>query len=144
MLRKLFASDIPQLLAIENSVHIAPWNEETFKICFQVGYMGWAIEVEKKIIGFIVVSLSIEECHILNLCVVHEHQHQGWGQKLLVYALQFARQQGVSMAYLEVRRTNTRAIWLYEKSGFKLIGERKNYYPTVEGYEDALVFGAFL
>ena len=60
MLRALFPSDMQQLLIIEKSVHVAPWNEETFKICFQSVYLGWVIEVDKKILGFIIVSMTIQ------------------------------------------------------------------------------------
>jgi [ribosomal protein S18]-alanine N-acetyltransferase len=144
MMRTLFQSDIHQLLRIEQSVHIAPWSEETFKVCFQSGYAGWAIEINKKIIGFIIISLTVEECHILNLCVDREFQHQGWGRRLLEHALNQARQHGIGIAYLEVRRSNSRAISLYRKMKFHLVGERKGYYPTVAGNEDALIFAMSL
>jgi ribosomal-protein-alanine N-acetyltransferase len=39
-----------------------------------------------------------------------------------------------------VRRSNSHAISLYQKMNFHLVGERKEYYPTLSGYEDALVF----
>jgi ribosomal-protein-alanine N-acetyltransferase len=144
MLRTLFQSDIDQLLRIEKSVHIAPWGTETFKACFQAGYVGWLIELDKKVIGFIVISLTTEECHILNICVVRDYQHQGWGRKMLEHALDHARQHNINIAYLEVRRSNSRAISLYKKMKFQLIGERKGYYPTVTGHEDALIFAMSL
>lgn len=102
------------------------------------------MEIDKKIIGFIIISLTIEECHILNLCVDREFQHQGWGRKLLEHALNHARKHGIGIAYLEVRRSNSRAISLYKKMKFHLVGERKGYYPTVAGNEDALIFAMSL
>lgn len=144
MLRTLFKSDIDQLLKIENAVHVAPWIEETFKTCFQSGYIGWVIEVDNSIVGFIIVSLRAEECHVLNLGVAHPFQKRGFGHQLLEHALQYAKQQGVGIAYLEVRRSNTRAISLYRKMKFLLVGERKDYYPTVSGHEDAFIFAKSL
>ena len=42
--------------------------------------------------------------------------------------------------FLEVRPSNTRAIALYERSGFNEIGRRPRYYPTANnGREDAIV-----
>ena len=140
MLRLLHPTDLTSVLAIEQSVHVAPWAEETFKICFQSGYMGWVIELEQQITGFIIVSLQTEECHVLNLCVARAHQHQGWGQKLLEYALSEAKKTGITIAYLEVRCSNARAIALYKRMQFHLIGTRKDYYPTVAGNEDAFIF----
>ncbi len=144
MLRKLFKSDIDKVLKIENAVHVVPWTEETFKTCFQAECPSWAIEVDDDLIGFVITALRMGECHILNICIMHRYQHQGFGRKLLEYALEGVRRQGASIAYLEVRRSNSRAISLYRKMGFKLIGERKEYYPTVAGREDALVFAKSL
>lgn len=144
MLRKLHRSDLTQLLAIEQATHLMPWTENTFKTCFQTGCLGWVIESEKKMVGFIIISLRSSECHILNLCVDPHYQHQGLGRQLLEHAMTQAKQHGVEMIYLEVRRSNTRAISLYEKEGFRLLGERKEYYPSHEGHEDALVLAKML
>lgn len=140
MLRTFYKSDIPAMLAIEQSSHVVPWNEDTFKTCVQEGYAGWVIEVENKPVGFIIISLRADECHILNVCVLREYQHQGYGRKLLEHALSHAKQQHVGIAYLEVRVSNSRAISLYKKMNFHLIGERKGYYPMETGNEDALIF----
>jgi ribosomal-protein-alanine N-acetyltransferase len=41
---------------------------------------------------------------------------------------------------LEVRPSNTRALEIYERYGFKQIGRRKGYYPAADGQrEDAIV-----
>lgn len=140
MLRSYFKSDLPQLLAVETSSHAVPWTKDTFRMCFEAGYDGWVIEENKKLIGFIIVSAQVQECHILNICVAREHQRQGWGSKLLEQALKQVKANGIQVAYLEVRRTNTRAIALYQKMHFVRVGERKGYYPTEGGNEDALVF----
>lgn len=144
MLRQLYPSDLPQLLSIEESVHAVPWTEETFKTCFNANYEGWAIENDKRIIAFIISSIRPEECHILNLCVARQYQHQGYGSQLLTYTLDYAKQKGTGIAYLEVRRSNSKAISLYRKMKFHLVGERKDYYPTGVGKENALIFAKSL
>jgi ribosomal-protein-alanine N-acetyltransferase len=144
MLRTLYKSDLPQLLAIENAVHVAPWAEETFAICFKHHCKGWVVEMDKQVIGFILISFSSEECHLLNVCVAHAHQHQGFGKILLEKAMAYAAGEGVEVMYLEVRESNTRAIAMYEKAGFQLVGKRKGYYPTVTGREDALILARIL
>src|SRR3990167_5875521 len=83
MLRPLRKTDLQRLLAIEQAVHVVPWNEETFKTCFELGHIGWIAEVDKQLAGFIVVSMREDECHILNICVAHAFQRQGYGQQLL-------------------------------------------------------------
>jgi ribosomal-protein-alanine N-acetyltransferase len=46
--------------------------------------------------------------------------------------------------WLEVRESNHTAINMYEKAGFVLIEQRKNYYPAVDGKEDALIMGLYV
>ena len=136
-------TDLLELLAIEEEAQLAPWSEAAFQRCWEADYPGWCIEHEGKIVGFILLSLASGECHILNLCVSPAFQRQGFGKRLLVFALVWAKEQGAGVVYLEVRRSNIQAIALYRKMNFKQIGERKNYYlvsPVSNDREDALVF----
>jgi [ribosomal protein S18]-alanine N-acetyltransferase len=138
----LLNSDLEALLAIEVLTQTSPWSRAAFERCYEAGYPGWVIEDDGHIVGFIIGSLATitAECHILNLCMHPKSQGKGLGSSLLDCAIEWAKQQGAVMVYLEVRRSNYAAIKLYQKMHFKLIGERKNYYPTAKGYEDALVF----
>lgn len=144
MFRKMVKGDLQQMLAIEQSVQGAPWSEETFKVMFEMQYDGWVAERDNRIAGYIILALQPDECHILNLCVAREYQRQGLGRMLLEYGLNEAKNRDMGIAYLEVRRSNTRAIALYRKMKFLMIGERKNYYQTVGGSEDALIFAMSL
>src|SRR5579872_6341081 len=102
-LRTLSRNDLEQLVLVEQSVQLAPWTRETFLACFESGYTGWVIENTKRLVGFILVSHHMGECHILNLCVLREHQHRGHGTELLNKALSAAKELGAGVAYLEVR-----------------------------------------
>jgi ribosomal-protein-alanine N-acetyltransferase len=139
--RKIINADIPRLVAIELLTQAAPWSEDVFKRCLAIGYDGWCVERDNQLIAFIMMSSTLSgESHILNLCVDPAYQRQGFGQALLAYAVSQASIKGMTLVYLEVRRSNQHAIELYNKLGFIQIGERKNYYPHATGREDALVF----
>jgi [ribosomal protein S18]-alanine N-acetyltransferase len=144
MLRPLFKSDLKEILPIEETVHLSPWSRETFETCLNAGAKGWVVEDHDKIVGFIVVMMHDEDCHILNICVRRAYQHQGYGRRLMEHVLHIAKEKGVQVVYLEVRRSNVHAISLYSKLNFVQIGERKNYYQTSGVQEDALVFGRSL
>jgi ribosomal-protein-alanine N-acetyltransferase len=59
---------------------------------------------------------------------------------MLQALLKIARGHAVQRVFLEVRPSNTRAIALYERSGFNEIGRRPRYYPAANnGREDAIV-----
>ena len=134
-----------QLVIVEEASQIAPWALEVFERCFSAGSLGWVIEHKLQVVGFIIILIQVGEAHILNLGVHPHHQHQGFGEQLLRKALQEAKQQKATIAYLEVRVTNHRAIRLYKKLGFIQISMRRDYYVTTEGHkEDALIFAQAL
>lgn len=141
MLRPLDEHDLPDLMVIENATQEAPWSEAVFTRCFAMGYDFWGEEIDKKIVGFVVMAgTSAGENHILNLCVHPDYQRRGIGKSLMEFAMHQAKaRHASSIMYLEVRRSNRNAIFLYNKLGFSQIAERKGYYPSQKGREDALV-----
>lgn len=144
MLREIDKKDLPELIEIENLTQIAPWTMDTFLHCLRAHYLGWVVERENVTVGFIFVTQEAGECHILNVCVHPDFQNQGIGRQLIDYALLDAGKKGAHFAFLEVRRSNLKAISLYKAMGFNQISERKNYYPHPNGREDALVFAKAL
>ena len=63
---------------------------------------------------------------------------EGW--QILEAANYLARGQNAEFLWLEVRVGNTRARQVYERHGFRQVGQRKNYYASGHGQrEDALV-----
>lgn len=65
---------------------------------------------------------------------------QGLGGKILSELIAAARQAGYEQLELEVVATNTAAIRLYEKLGFKLYGQRPNSFKLKSGaYSDELL-----
>jgi [ribosomal protein S18]-alanine N-acetyltransferase len=140
MLRLLNEIDYPQLLIIEKLTQLAPWTLETFERCMSMGYKGWVIEQDQQVAGFIILAMQVGEAHIMNLCVHPNFQRRGFGRQLIEHVLQKAREKHAHIVFLEVRRSNHPAIMLYEQMGFMQISERKGYYATAKGREDALVF----
>lgn len=140
MIYTLSEIDIPRIVMIEEAAHISPWTDDIFKRCFEAGYHFWGIDEKQELQGFVLYSLQVGECHILNICVNPPYQGKGYGEALLTHALKQAKTEGASIAFLEVRRSNARALTLYKKLGFVEVGSRKGYYPRESGREDALVF----
>ncbi len=135
-------SDLPTVLKIEAANYNYPWSENIFKECLQaLNYYCWVCEEpEDNVIGYIIVSYAAEEAHIMNLCVDPAEQRVVEGRKMLIEMLDRIRSKAASV-YLEVRPTNFKAINLYKSLGFNEIGIRKDYYPTEDGREDAVMLG---
>ncbi len=88
--------------------------------------------IDDKIIGYIGSWYVINEGQITNIAVRKEYRKQGFGNKLLQHLIQYYKDKDCLGITLEVRKSNENAIKLYEKFGFKLEGERKNYYRNGE------------
>jgi [ribosomal protein S18]-alanine N-acetyltransferase len=95
---------------------------------------------DRPVAGFVAFWRVLDEMHINNLAVHPEARNQGLGHLLLREALAAAHRLGIRRATLEVRRSNTPALRLYERAGFTVAGVRPNYYS--HPVEDALVLAA--
>jgi [ribosomal protein S18]-alanine N-acetyltransferase len=94
------------------------------------------------IAGYIVARETAGELHINNVAVRAEYRRRGIGDALLGRVLQEARSRKVKAAFLEVRSANRAAQALYEKSGFRAIARRADYYSDPK--EDAVVMSLVL
>ncbi len=80
--------------------------------------------------------LVVDELQILQVVVAPNARRRGIGRQLLDHALAMARAAGATTATLEVRSTNVAAQILYARTGFRVDGRRRGYYPDGE---DALL-----
>jgi ribosomal-protein-alanine N-acetyltransferase len=143
-LRAMDPADLPGVMEIESSAYEFPWTEGIFRDCMRVGYACWVDEFRGSIRGYGVISITVRECHILNLCIEPHIQGHGLGRKILHKMLSVARQNDADTAILEVRPSNQRAIALYLSEGFCEVGRRQAYYPAKKGREDALILAKML
>jgi len=139
-IRKMSNGDVPAVLAIENESFSTPWSATSFKHELTNPFTTLDVAVlNNGIIGYVCTRIIAEEAHILNLAVHHEFRRRGIASKLVWNALKKLRLSAVNLVTLEVRASNTAAIKLYEKFGFEVIGNRKDYYQKPK--EDAIVMG---
>lgn len=80
----------------------------------------------------------------LGMGLLAEHRGRGIGSKLLKAALQHAKKCGLEKVELEVYTTNSSAIRLYRKFGFKREGLIKRYRKLDGRYFDCLALAKFV
>ena len=85
-----------------------------------------------KIVGYINYYLMYEKLEIANFNVLEDYQNNHIGTKLLEYLIK-EYENKVSNITLEVKDNNKKAIYLYEKMGFKHASIRKGYYNGIDG-----------
>lgn len=141
--RLLAATDIPVVMELERSAHSHPWRQSSFESCVNGRQKCWLAEHHGELVGYVVVTHGGGDAELLNISVAPKFQRKGVGSCLLQHAVTYVKPHA-DMLFLEVRVSNRKAIELYAKEGFFEVGMRKNYYPTVNGNEDALLMACQL
>lgn len=83
------------------------------------------VDKEGSVKGFIDIKILYDEADLMHIAVSEEMRGRGIGARLLAKAIEEAEGKAIA---LEVRKSNFKAISLYEKYDFKKESVRKNYY----------------
>jgi ribosomal-protein-alanine N-acetyltransferase len=130
---------LEHVVAIERRAYAHPWTRGNFADSLRSGYHAQILGAGDAVLGYFVAMLGVDEVHLLNITVEPAWQGQGWGRVMLDALAIWSRAQGAQWLWLEVRTTNLRAQQVYQRYGFRRVGERRNYYPADQGREDAIV-----
>ena len=118
-----------------------PWSEKAILEEAARGYF-IAAYFDGVFAGYAGMTEVLDECGICNIAVMPEFRRHGVGEVLVADLIRRAKEKHAFVIMLEVRRSNIPAIKLYEKMGFELVGERKNFYDKPK--EDALLYNFYL
>ena len=157
-IRTASEADIPQILEIEQDAISPPWTHgfllqaiyqedshfvvatacklQIFDECNDSDTEKGSREKEV-IVGFAVLRQVGDDGELMQIAVDKSFRRSGVGDLLIGAILDHAHENSFESVFLEVRKSNTAAVGLYQKHGFTPVRTRKNYYtdPT----EDALV-----
>lgn len=97
---------------------------------------------ENEVIGYIGMSIVIDEGYIFNVAVRESYRNKGVATALINELVTYGKKNNFSFITLEVRESNLPAISLYSKFGFIKAGERKNYYSNPK--ENAILLTKYL
>ena len=129
---------LDSVLSIEKASNEIPWSRRAFEL--EIGHApGEFIVASRKgqVAGYAGAWIDADECHITTIAVDQDVRRQGLGRQLMVEILVRSRDRGALCSTLEVRKSNTVAIALYEALGYVDCGTRKRYYPNDS--EDAVI-----
>ncbi len=120
------------------------WTLRNFSDAHASGNTLTVLTVDGVTSGIAAVMHVLDESELLEIAVQPAMQGRGYGKALLAQAIALARRNGAVRMFLEVRESNARARKMYTSFGFEETGRRKNYYPTENGREDAILMTAQL
>ena len=138
--RPVREGDVEQIHAIEELCFAIPWSRESIEHDIAENPVSrWLVldDGEGRVLAYAGLWLVIDEGHVLNVAVHPSAQRQGNGRRVLTALIELARENGMGLMTLEVRRSNLAAQALYHACGFQDVGYRKRYYE--DNREDALI-----
>ena len=136
-IRRLTYADLPQVIAIERRAFPAPWSLAMFvlELSKPAGICLAAVE-GKRIVGYMVCSRYDTVWHLMNIAVDPDLQGRGIGGAIITRLIDEIGDETARVT-LEVRESNTGAIRIYERFGFRAAGLRRRYYQ--DNGEDAVI-----
>jgi ribosomal-protein-alanine N-acetyltransferase len=144
LFRPMKQSDLPAIMEIEHRSFSDPWSELSFTdelMTNDLAYYVVAI-VDGNIAGYAGMWVVLEEAQITNVAIHPDYRNSGLGKGIVSYLIELAQELGANEMTLEVRKSNQIAQRLYRNLGFKVIGQRKGYYP--DNGEDAILMGLII
>ncbi len=136
-IRRLTYADLPQVIAIERRAFTTPWSLAMFvlELSKPSGICLAAVRGDR-IVGYLVCSRYDTIWHLMNVAVDDRLRRRGIASALLTRLFGESDTEGARYT-LEVRTSNTGAIRLYERFGFRSAGLRRRYYQ--DNGEDAVI-----
>ena len=136
----LAKSDIPSILEIEYDSQPEPWTEKAF--LEEINRTNSNLLVARlpagdsvgapppEVAGYICFWSVADEIQILNIAVRKTLRRRGIARKLIELAIRTGWEHHAGLVTLEVRKSNLSARKLYESFGFRVTGERPDYYEV--------------
>jgi ribosomal-protein-alanine N-acetyltransferase len=126
---------IPFLEVLEEASGLPFWGVDNYRRFFEEfsEYFGFCLipkTGEKRLAGFSLARAAFEDMELLKIGVAPEFQRFGFGTRLLEETLAEGEKRGSTRCFLEVRKSNQKAIQFYSAHSFRIAGARLNYYSN--------------
>jgi len=138
IVREMKLNDLDVVLEIEKELYKVPWTENQYKYELEENEFSYlfVLENDNVIIGYYGFWVMFENVDITKVSIRKEFQGMKLSHILMEDCIKRVEMLRGEKINLEVRVSNTKAINLYKKHGFKELIIRKDYYGPSE---DALI-----
>lgn len=130
-IEKMTLGHLDDVYIIETECFSHPWSRQSLEneLNNETSLFLVAKE-ENEVIGYIGMSIVIDEGYIFNVAVRESYRNMGVATALINELVTYGKKNNFCFITLEVRESNLPAISLYSKFGFIKAGERKDYYSN--------------
>ena len=130
-IEKMNSEHLEQVCKIEKECFSHPWSLQSLESELNNDTSYFLVATEKdEVIGYIGMSVVIDEGYIFNVAVNVNHRKKGVATALVNELVTYGKKNNFYFITLEVRESNEKAKSLYSKFGFVKVGERKDYYSV--------------
>lgn len=131
-IRQATVKDVDEIYEIERLCFPEPWSRDALVYEFEENQRAFYVvaELDGQVVGYAGLWWILDEGHITNVAVRPGFRNRKIGEGIISVLIDFTSQEGIRHHTLEVRRSNTPAINLYQKFGFEIEGVRKGYYQN--------------
>lgn len=137
-IRWLIRRDMPEVLAVEQSIFVPPWTEDDFLCCLrQRNCIGMVAELDHRIVGLMIYELHKSRLQILKFAVASDCRRKGIGTQMVLRLVDKLSQQRRSEIILDVRESNLDAQLFFRAMGFRAYRVTREFYADTG--EDAYV-----
>ena len=128
-IEKMTSEHLEQVCKIEKECFSHPWSLQSLESELNNDTSYFLVATENdEVIGYIGMSVVIDEGYIFNVAVNVKHRKKGVATALVNELVTYGKKNNFYFITLEVRESNEKAKSLYSKFGFVKVGERKDYY----------------
>lgn len=128
--------DIDAVFAINEASFSMPWTRTQIEQILSDEKMLYVVaDLDDVVLGYCGMYRVLDEGNITQVAVSSDMRGRRIATAMMKTLISLAKDEGIHFFTLEVRLSNEPAISLYKKSGFVIMGRRKNYYsnPTEDG-----------
>ena len=135
---------VEAVAALEKQCFADPWSLQSIAGELTNPLALWLVAVTDAgtVAGYAGSQFVLDEADVMNVAVSPAERRSGTGSQLMLALMRELAGRGIRILTLEVRTSNTAAVSMYDRLGFKQVGRRTRYY--FHPVEDALILRAEL
>lgn len=133
MIQKANKNHINFIIELLKETNGQPFTETALCHMLESDVYSIFIYIDKEPSAFIITWQSDIYGQIIDFAVKQDKQNKGIGKTLLKEAINNLVLKGINEISLEVRKTNEKAVYIYESFGFKYENTIPNYYKNEDG-----------
>ena len=132
IIRDFLLSDLDDVVRIEYEAFDDPYPVGILLQLYNAGAGFLVAQVAQTIVGYVIFWIKEGQGHIIVIAVDSNYQDMKVGSLLLEKTCFIFKRNNINTVFLEVRKSNIRAINFYKRNGFVKINEEDDYYNEGE------------